>query len=81
MFRDEIQRYIHSYRAVTGVDLTAMIVTPQDRERLSMAPSQLMRLRLQEGTPAAGILPSPMSRQLPSGMRERRAARNPQLKG
>jgi len=81
MFRNEIQRYIHSYRAVTGVDLTAQITTQQDRERLSTTPSELMRRRLTEGTPVAGILPAPMSRQLPSGMRERRAARNPQLKG
>jgi hypothetical protein len=71
MFRDDIQRYIHSYRSVTGVDLTAPIRTTQDRELIATAPSDLIQSRLKSGRRPA-TLPPP--RTVP-GLRERRAAR------
>ena len=39
-FRDQIQRYVHAYRTVTGVDLT--------REVNATSPSLLIARRLQQ---------------------------------
>jgi hypothetical protein len=45
-WRPEIQRYIHSYRAVTGVDLTRDITDVQEAARRYTIPSVLLRERL-----------------------------------
>lgn len=42
-FRDSIQRYIHSYRVVTGIDLSAEQI--QSAERLSIQPAYLIQER------------------------------------
>ncbi|MBI5548279.1 MAG: hypothetical protein HY901_30735, partial [Deltaproteobacteria bacterium] len=46
-WRPEIQRYIHSYRAVTGVDLNAEATEPQQRDSRYLPPSVHLRARLQ----------------------------------
>ncbi len=43
-FREQIQRYVHAYRAVTEVDLSAKIIT--EPELLKTIPSELIRRRL-----------------------------------
>lgn len=45
-FRNSIQRYIHAYRVVTGVDLSADAVESVPREEKYMQPSTLMQRRL-----------------------------------
>lgn len=45
-FRPEIQGYIHSYRAVTGVDLTAEVTEPQQAAARNTPPSVHLRRRL-----------------------------------
>ncbi len=44
-FRDSIQRYIHAYRVVTGIDLSSDILQSQDR--LSIQPSYFIQQRSQ----------------------------------
>jgi hypothetical protein len=46
IWRPEIQGYIHSYRAVTGVDLTTEVTDTRQAARRSMQPSILLRERL-----------------------------------
>jgi hypothetical protein len=45
-WRPEIYQYIHAYRAVTGVDLTADMVSSEQRSAMYRLPSDLMRERL-----------------------------------
>jgi hypothetical protein len=45
-WRPEIQGYIHSYRAVTGVDLTTEVTDPRQAALRSTLPSILLRDRL-----------------------------------
>jgi hypothetical protein len=75
LFRNAVQRYIHSYRAVTGVDLTAPIVTPQQRELITTRPSVLLRQRL-ENRGMAPALPPAAGAPVPARLRERRAERD-----
>lgn len=75
-WRPEIQRYIHAYRAVTGVDLAAATASAQQRELLSVQPSLLILRR--QNTPAG--LPAPTPAALPANngannFRDRRTAR------
>ena len=82
-WRPEIQGYIHAYRTVTGVDLSAEIRTIQQRELIYTKPSALLHQRLSDGrsTPAlpAGqvlpALPAGNDAAAPQGFRQRRAAR------
>jgi hypothetical protein len=48
-WRSEIQSYIHSYRAVTGVDMSAEVTDTRSAVARSVQPSvhQLRRLNLQ----------------------------------
>jgi hypothetical protein len=82
-FRNQVQGYIHAYRAVTGVDLSAEITTTQQRELITTKPSVLLRQRLSDGRAAPALpagqtataLPAPAAPTVPQGFRERRAAR------
>jgi hypothetical protein len=74
-WRSQIQGYIHAYRAVTGLELTAEITTTQQRTLITTKPSVLFERQLEKGrvmpalpaaTPGAGSQPS---------FRNRRAAR------
>jgi hypothetical protein len=44
--KPEIQRYLHAYRTVTGVDLTADITDKQEASRRLLPPSRLLKERL-----------------------------------
>jgi hypothetical protein len=46
--KPEIQRYIHAYRTVTGVDLSAEMTDTRDAATRYMQPSMLLRRRLME---------------------------------
>lgn len=46
-WRAEIQGYIHAYRSVTGIDLTADVVNTRDAEQRFLPPSHHLRNRLQ----------------------------------
>ena len=46
--KPEIQRYIHGYRTVTGVDLAADIVDTRDAATRYLQPSLLLQRRLME---------------------------------
>jgi hypothetical protein len=62
-WRPQIQSYIHNYRAVTGVDLSAPVTSNQDLAERYVLPSIHLRRRLPGGIPAvspaslAGIPP------------------------
>ena len=73
-WRPEIQNYIHSYRAVTGVDLRADPTSNQQRELLTALPTELIRKRLVNGK-SAPALPAPMISNSQKFLRERQAAR------
>lgn len=73
-WRPEIQNYIHSYRAVTGVDLRADPTSPQQRQLLATPPTELIRQRLVNGK-SAPALPAPMAVDMPKSFRERKTAR------
>ncbi len=75
-WRTEIQRYIHAYRAVTGLDLAAAATLTEQRQLVSTLPSILIQRRQQAPT----ALPAPSSAALPAamvspGFRQRRASR------
>jgi len=74
-WRSQAQSYIHAYRIVTGVDLTADVTQPQQRSLITTQPAVLLRTPLPGAAQAAPQLPPPSA---PSGarFRERRAARN-----
>lgn len=72
-WRPEIQNYIHSYRAVTGVDLRADPTTTQQRQLVTTLPTELIRQRMNgKSVPA---LPPPTTAIAPKSFRERQAAR------
>jgi len=68
-WRSQIQAYIHAYNTVTGVNLTAEVTQPQQRELRLAQPSTLLRQRLTVDQ-AMPMLPS-----APQGFRQRQAAR------
>jgi hypothetical protein len=73
VFRPAIQSYIYAYQAVTGVNLTADTVQPQQRKLIVIQPSELLRQRLSGS--AAPMLPAPASTavvEAPRGFRARR---------
>ena len=72
-WRPEIQNYIHSYRAVTGVDLRADPTTTQQRELVTTLPTELIRQRL--NGKSAPALPAPSPAIASQSFRERQAAR------
>jgi hypothetical protein len=82
MFRNEVHRYIHSYRAVTGVDLAAAPTTSQQRELITTRPSVLLRQKA-EGRHGSA-LSAGSARALPPGgapapgFRQRRVLRSGQ---
>ncbi|MBC7826264.1 MAG: hypothetical protein H7122_00855 [Chitinophagaceae bacterium] len=45
-FRDKIQRYIHSYRVVTGVDLSEEVVDSRSKEKRYLQPSILIQKKI-----------------------------------
>lgn len=45
-FRDRIQRYIHAYRVVTGVDLSEEVVDSKSKEQRYIQPSLLIQQRV-----------------------------------
>src|SRR5216683_5048888 len=51
--KPEIQRYIHSYRTVTGVDLAAEITDSRDAATRYLRPSVLIQRRLMEQSSGA----------------------------
>jgi hypothetical protein len=70
-WRPEIQNYIHSYRAATGVDLAAEAKDSRQEKQRVMQPSLLLKERLNGGQP----VPNPNgSAPATSRFRERRAA-------
>lgn len=71
-WRSQIQSYIHAYRIVTGVDLTADATRPQQRNLIAMQPSTLL-MRANGSGPAAAALPPPAP--TTSQFRTRRDAR------
>lgn len=82
-WRSQIQGYIHAYRAVTGVDLSAEMTTTQQRTLITTEPSVLLRQRLPAGRAVPGLSTSQGAPALPvsamvnstEGFRNRRAAR------
>ncbi len=60
--KPEIQRYIHGYRTVTGVDLAGDIIDTRDAAARYLQPSVLIQRRLMEG---AAALPGPGRSKLP----------------
>jgi hypothetical protein len=84
-FRPEIQGYIHSYRAATGVDLAADSATNQPIEMRYKLPSELLRQRLAESRNghgngrSNGQVKSPANQEapaaVPANFRERREQR------
>jgi hypothetical protein len=56
--KPEIQRYIHSYRTVTGVDLAADITDSRDAATRYLQPSVLLQRRLMEQRSAIPLSPS-----------------------
>jgi hypothetical protein len=77
-WRPEIQSYIHSYRAATGVDLAAEAAANQPVELRYQRPSELLRQRLEAGRNGRnGRVPSPPPAvPAPAGFRERKAQRS-----
>ncbi len=73
-WRPEIQNYIHSYRAATGVDLAGEAKDSRQEELRVMQPSMLLQQRLKSGKPVPTAKPN--GSELPtSRFRQRRAAR------
>lgn len=73
-WRPEIQNYIHSYRAVTGVDLAVEAKDSRQEELRVMQPSKLLQQRLKNGQPIPAVSPNG-SEPATSRFRQRRAAR------
>ncbi len=71
-WRSQIQSYIHAYRIVTGVDLTADATSPQQRNLIATQPSTLL-LRANGSGPGGASLPAPAP--TTSRFRARRDAR------
>jgi hypothetical protein len=66
-WRPEIQRYIHAYRAVTGVDLTLEMVDAGRADQRYLQPSEHLRNRLAQQR-SGGALPSAGRRALGPGI-------------
>ena len=73
-WRPEIQNYIHSYRAVTGVDLTADLNETRQSKLIVTQPSELLKNRLASSNGSGAPRPSPEIATTPR-FRERRAER------
>lgn len=54
-FRNDIQGYIHAYRTVTGVDLSADASNSQQQEMITISPSVLLRKRSLSGRSAVAM--------------------------
>lgn len=71
-WRSEVQGYIHAYRAVTGVDLSAEVIDSRSANDRAVQPSILLRRQLQSQrrrtlpAPAESLQPTPR-RRLPTG--------------
>ena len=76
-WRAQIQGYIHAYRTVTGVDLTADMTQLQARELVTMQPSTLLKRRLPSGR-SVPALPAGTTPALPP-FKVRRALRKAKL--
>jgi hypothetical protein len=76
-WRSQIQEYIHAYRSVTGVDLTADVTSSQDSERRDMQPSVLLRQRLETTGTRPLLSTAASSDGVPRSFRERRNERLP----
>jgi hypothetical protein len=74
-WRPEIQNYIHSYRAATGVDLAAEAKDSRQEELRVMQPSKLLQQRLKNGQTGRTVSPNGSSAPATSQFRQRRAAR------
>lgn len=74
-WRSAIQHYIHSYRIVTGVDLTADATQPQQRSLIAAQPSALLRQRLPGSANRPALPPASTPPPATSRFRERRALR------
>ena len=74
-FRNQVKGYIHAYRAVTGVDLSAEVTTTQQRELITTRPSVLLHRRLSAGQPASALPAGTATAAPQPAFRERRAAR------
>ncbi len=73
-WRSKIQGYLYAYRAVTGVDLTASPTETQQAQWRVAQPSELLKQRLQSGSPVPALPSGTRSMPVPS-FRERRALR------
>jgi hypothetical protein len=63
VFRPAIQSYVYAYQAVTGVDLTADVVSPQDMSLRNRQPSVLLSQRSPNGSSGLALpAASPASR-------------------
>jgi hypothetical protein len=64
-FRDRIQRYIHAYRVVTGVDLSEDVVDSRSKEQRYIQPSLLIQQRVfnNGGTSSRSLRPKRTSYQ------------------
>lgn len=76
-WRPEIQGYIHAYRAVTGVDLTADVVSPQGLSLRYTQPSILLRQRLASNGTQSRLSAGTSVTTTALSFRERRAVRQP----
>jgi len=65
-WKPEIQRYIHGYQAVTGVDLMADVVDSRDAAIRSVQPSALLARRLAQQTAATSLSADGTGRALPA---------------
>jgi len=65
-WKPEIQRYIHGYQAVTGVDLMADVVDSRDAAIRSVQPSALLARRLAQQTAATPLSADGTGRALPA---------------
>jgi len=65
-WKPEIQRYIHGYQAVTGVDLMADVVDSRDAAIRYVQPSALLARRLAQQTAATSLSADGTGRALPA---------------
>jgi hypothetical protein len=54
-WKPELQRYLHGYRVVTGVDLSAEVTDTQEAQRRYLQPSILLQHRLEGQTPPRAL--------------------------
>jgi hypothetical protein len=65
-WRPEIQRYIHAFQAVTGVDLRADVVDSRDAATRFLQPSILLQRRLEQQRSALALPPQRAEMALPA---------------